>query len=182
MAFLPALAIGLQVAGSVAGGLMENSAAKREGRQLDEAARLDERQGSDDAMAAYRASRMQLGEDMAALAGSGFAIGGGSAQDLLSAALVERELEGMNIRESARLAAEDKRRQAQARRKAGKAAMFGGLLGGVAAAVGGATQMRSDSRAAGRAASIRSGVRKSYGQGLVDPRRYGKTAKPGQMY
>jgi hypothetical protein len=164
MSFLPAAAAAISVVSSVAGGLSESKGLKREANMLDEAALTDERQGADDSLAAYRASRMQLGEDMAAMAGSGFAIGGGSAQDLLRAALIEREMEGMNIRESARLQAEDKRRQATARRKAAKSAVIGGLLGGLAAAVEGASTMRSESRASARTKVNAAAMRASYGK------------------
>src|SRR3546814_16589033 len=90
---------------------------RREARALEEGARRDESQGAADSVAAYRESRMAIGEDMAALAGSGFAIGSGSAQDVLSQALIEREMEGMNIRHQAYLQAQEKRAAATARRK-----------------------------------------------------------------
>ena len=115
MSFLPVAAVALSAAAPIAGGIMESKGLRREAKALDEGARRDESQGAADAVDALRASRMQLGEDMASLAGSGFAIGSGSADDLLSAALIEREFEAMNIRESARLQAEEKRAAARER-------------------------------------------------------------------
>lgn len=165
MSFLPALAIGLQVAAPVIGGVMEAKGLRREAAALDEGARRDQSQGAADAVDALRASRMQLGEDMASLAGSGFAIGSGSPQDLLSAELVEREFEAMNIRETARLQAEEKRAAAADRRKSAKTAIFTGILNGATAAIAGASQMRSDARAASRNESSRTSARASYGLG-----------------
>lgn len=165
MSFLPIAAVALSAAAPVAGGIMESKGLRREAKALEEGARRDESQGAADAVDALRASRMQLGEDMASLAGSGFAIGSGSAQDLLSAALVEREFEAMNIRESARLQAEEKRAAARDRRKSAKNAIFMGLLNGATAAVAGASQMRSDARAAKRNESTRTSARTGYGLG-----------------
>jgi len=165
MSFLPALAIGLQVAAPVIGGIQEAKGLRREAAALDEGARRDQSQGAADAVDALRASRMQLGEDMASLAGSGFAIGSGSAQDLLSAELVNREFEAMNIRETARLQAEEKRAAAADRRKSAKTAIFTGILNGATAAIAGASQMRSDARAASRNEASRTSARASYGLG-----------------
>lgn len=165
MSFLPVAAAVLSAATPIIGGVMEAKGLRGEAKALDEGARRDESQGAADAVDALRASRMQLGEDMASLAGSGFAIGSGSAQDLLSAALAERELEAMNIRETARLQAEEKRAAARDRRKSAKNAIFMGILNGATAAVGGATQMRSDARAASRNDSARSAARAGYGLG-----------------
>lgn len=163
MSFLGPAAIALQVASSFAGGAMESKGLRREANALDESGRRDESQGAADAVAAYRESRLALGEDMAAMGGSGFAIGSGSAQDLLTQALVERELEGMNIRQEAHLAAEEKRAQAREKRRQAKGALFAGLLNGASAAVSGASQMRSDARAASRNGSTRAAARAGYG-------------------
>lgn len=165
MSFLPALAIGLQAAAPVIGGVMEAKGLRREARAMEEGARRDESQGAADSVAAYRESRMAIGEDMAALAGSGFAIGSGSAQDVLSQALIEREMEGMNIRHQAYLQAQEKRAAATDRRKAAKTAIYMGILNGATAAIGGAAQMRSDARAERRNASTRTSQRAGYGLG-----------------
>ena len=165
MSFLPAVAIGLQAAAPIVGGVLEAKGLRREARALEEGARRDESQGAADAVADYRESRLALGEDMAALAGSGFAIGSGSAQDMLTQALVERELSAMNIRHSALLQANEKRAAATDRRKAAKTAVYMGILNGATAAVGGAVQSRSDARAAQRNETARTSARAGYGLG-----------------
>lgn len=165
MSFLPVAAVALSAASSIAGGFVEAKGLRREAKALDESARRTESQGAADSVAAYRESRLAIGEDMAALAGSGFAIGSGSAQDVLSQALIEREMEGMNIRHQAYLEAQEKRAAARDRRKAAKSAIYMGLLNGATAAVGGAAQMRSDARAERRNEAGRKSQRASYGLG-----------------
>ena len=181
MSFLPIAAVALSAAAPIAGGIMESKGLRREADALDESGRRDESQGAADAVDALRASRMQLGEDMASLAGSGFAIGSGSADDLLSAALIEREFEAMNIRETARLQAEEKRAAAQDRRKSARQAIFMGILNGATAAVAGASQMRSDARASNRNASARAVQTSGYGVGPSSAIRRGASAMSGRL-
>lgn len=191
-AALPIVAIGLQAGSQLYGGIEESRGLRAEARALDENARLTERDGAMAAVDAYRASRLQMGEDMAALAGSGGITSASSGGDIIAASAIERELQVMNIRYSAGQEAKGLRAQAKDRRRAAKGAIIGGVLGAAASAVQGAMQMRSQARVEGMNAATRAGQRSGYGipiptpgsmgAGLVDPRRYGQRADPRLNY
>ncbi len=142
----PAL-IALKAGAALAGGIAEDSAARREGRALDENARLTELGGENDVLAALRQSRMEEGEAVAAAAGSGqLSIGSGSIADIIYSNAVQRQMEALNIRASAASQAAGLRSQASDARARGKAALFGGVLRAGAAALQGIDTMKNRRR------------------------------------
>lgn len=168
-AALPIVAIGLQAGSQIYGGIEESRGLKAEARTLEENARLTERDGAFAAVDAYRASRMQMGEDIAALASSGGVTAAGSGGDILAAASIERELEVMNIRYEAGQEARGLRQQAKDRRRAAKGAIIGGVLGAASSALSGAMQLRGQTRASEQNARVRAGARSGYGVPIPVP-------------
>lgn len=188
-AALPIVAIGLSAGSQLYGASQEAKGLRGEAAALDENARLTESDGAMAAVDAYRQSRLQMGEDLAALAGSGAITSASSGGDIIAAQSIERELQVMNIRYSAGQEAKGLRQQATDRRRAAKGVMIGGILGAAASAVGGAMQMRNQTRIEGQNAVQRAGQRSGYGipipapsSGYVDPRRYGVAPRPGVAY
>lgn len=170
-AALPIVAIGLQAGSQLYGGIEESRGLKAEARALDENARLTERDGAMAAVDSYRASRLQMGEDMAALAGSGGITAASSGSDILAASAIERELEVMNIRFEAGQEATGLRAQAKQRRKDAKGAIIGGVLGAASSALNGAMQMRGQTRSAAQNERVRVGARSGYGIPIPAPAR-----------
>lgn len=195
-----AVLIGLQAASAIAGGLAENSAARREARQLNENARQTELQGEIDVLTAMRKSRMEDGAMAAdAAAGGQQGIGSGSIADMIYANARERQMEALSIRASAQSEAKGYRAQASAAKARGRNAIIGGVFRAGAATLMGIRDQRNQAKvdaatAAGRAAdrappqklgSIpipRSGSVSVENNNLVDPRRYGKTPNPWVEY
>ncbi len=139
--------IGLQVASAVAGGLSENSQARKEAAQLDENARLTQLNGESDVLAALRQSRMEEGAGAADAAASGHqGIGSGSIADLIYANALERQREASTIRANAQSEAKGLRSQATAARSRGKAAIFGGVFRAGAAALSGIQSQKDMAR------------------------------------
>lgn len=163
MAAAAPIAIGLQFAASTFGAIQESKGLKAEARALDENARLEESNGASAAVDAYRASRMQMGEDIVAFSASGGVSEGGSAGDILAAQAIERELEVMNIHYEANNRASGLRAQAKDRRRAAKGALIGGVLGAAAQAISGVSAMRSQARSEAQNQQGRTTQRTGYG-------------------
>lgn len=146
MAAAPAL-IALQAASAIAGGISENSAARKEARALDENGRITELTGEQDVYSALRQSRMEEGEAVAGAAASGqLSIGSGSVADMIYANAVERQMEALNIRYSASSQAAGLRAQASDARARGRAAIFGGVIRAGASALQGVNEMNNRGR------------------------------------
>lgn len=146
MAAAPAL-IALKAGAALAGGIAENSAARSEGRALDENARITELTGEQDVLSAARQSRMEEGAAVAGAAGSGqLSVGSGSIADMIYANAVERQMELLNIRAGASSQAASLRSQASDARARGRSALFGGVLRAGAAALQGVSEGRNRTR------------------------------------
>jgi hypothetical protein len=126
---------GLQIAGSLLGGLSENSAARSEARALDENGRLALLEGEQQATQTAREERQVSGAAIAALAGSGVTVGTGSALDIIQQNAIEREVEIGNIRAQAQAENRNYRQAASDRRYAGRQALIGGIFEGIGTAV-----------------------------------------------
>lgn len=156
MAAAPAL-IALQAASTIAGGISENSAARKEARALDENGRIVQLTGEQDVLTQARTSRMEEGEAVAAAGASGqLSIGSGSIADMIYANAVERQMELLNMRASASSQAAGLRAQASDARARGKKAIFGSVFRAGAAALTGISNARNSAKmdtatAAGRA-------------------------------
>lgn len=131
---------GVEVLGSLLGGIGERRAARAQGRVLDENARLSLLQGEEQIAGTYRDARQVNGIAAAALAQSGAAMGSGTAADLLRANAFQAEMEAATIRYSAQAQAADLRTQAADARFRGDGALIEGVMGGLSAGLGYAVQ------------------------------------------
>lgn len=157
------IALGVKFAADAMGAVAESNGLKAQARALEKNAQIEQTNGAYAAVDAYRASRMEMGEDIVGFAGSGGFSDVGSAADMLAAKAVERELEAMNIRYEAATRADGLRAEAKDKRRAAKGALWGGLLGATASAISGASSLNNQSRAAGQNEQRRQGQRAGYG-------------------
>ncbi len=137
------IALGMAAVGSLVGGIEQNRAARAGARADTENARLTILQGEQEALQTGREERRAAGDMLTAMAGSGFEMGQGSFGDLLRESAYQRELEVLNIRTTRTQESKNLLAQASERRKAGRAALLGGMFGAVSTAVQGASQIRA---------------------------------------
>lgn len=163
MGVVAPLAIAMQAGSQIFGGIQQSKALKAEARALEENARRTEGDGARSALETYRASRMQLGEDMAAAGASGGVFGGSSAADVIAASAIEREMEIMNIHYQANSEATALRKDAKQRRKAAKGAIIGSILGAAANALSNASALRQQSQASNQNQQVRTSQSAGYG-------------------
>jgi hypothetical protein len=164
MAALAPAALALQVVGGVVGGVEQDRAARAGARVDEENARLALLEAEQQADATRTEERRQAGEMITVMGGSGVQLGSGSAADVLAQSAYQRELEVLNIRRRATREARGLQQAADDKRKAGKAAIIGGLFGAAATALQGVSNIRAQRAAAasagrGRAAAWGSGGR-----------------------
>lgn len=157
------IALGVKLAADVGGAVAESKGLKAEARAMEENARLEQGNAAFAAVDAYRASRMEMGEDMVAFAASGGMTEIGSAADMLQAKAIERELEVLTIRFEGHNRAEGLRAQARDKRRAAKGALWGGILGATASAINGASALRSQSRTESQNEQRRQSQKSGYG-------------------
>lgn len=143
MAAASPVALAMAAVGSIVGGVEANRAARAGARADEENSRLTILQGEQEALQTAREERRASGDMLAAMAGSGFEMGQGSFGDLLRESAYQRELEVLNIRTTRTQESNNLLAQASERRKAGKAALIGGMFGAVSTAIQGASQIRS---------------------------------------
>lgn len=129
--------IGLQVASSLMSGGGQMSQANAEAATLRENARLTELQGNNDAFAMMREQRMEDGAMAVANAGAGVGAGSGSIGDILYANARARWESALNITANAKAQGDAMRSQAKQIKKAGQAAMVGGIMQAGASVLGG---------------------------------------------
>lgn len=150
-------ATALQMVGTVVGAVDQAGQLRRSARADRENARRTELQGEIDVLQTIRDERAVSGDAIAAMASSGFALGTGSAADLIRQNAIERESEILNIRYAANQEATGLRQQAADKKRAARSAIIGGVLqAGAQAAQGyaGITgQQRLDAQAAAERAS-----------------------------
>lgn len=151
-----AAAAGIQMAGAMLGGLEQRSALRAQARVHDENARLSLLAGEEAAAQTARDERQSAGAAIAAMAESGFVPGTGTPLDLIQQSALERELEIGNIRAQAQGEARNHRMAAYDARRAGRAALIGGVAGAAAAAGDFASQRSSQRRLDRIAANERS--------------------------
>lgn len=145
-AFLPIAAIALQAGGQIYGGMAARSQASAQARADEENARLALLAGEQDNWNILRAERRAAGDAMTEMAGSGIAVGTGSAADVIAASAAQAELEIANRRAQARAEEANYMASAAANRSAGKAALIGGLFGAASSVIGGAAAMRNQQK------------------------------------
>lgn len=126
----------LQMVGSIMGAADQASALRRSARADRENARRSELQGEIDVLQTRRDERAISGDAIAAMASSGFALGTGSAADLIRQNAIEREVEIGNIRYAANQEATGLRQQAADKKRAARSAIIGGVLQAGAQAAG----------------------------------------------
>lgn len=143
------ISAGLMIAGSLLGGIEERKAHRAQARVHDEAGRLDLLEGEQQIAATRHEERQAVGLDIAAMGESGVALGTGTALDLIQQSAMERETEIGNIRAQARGAANNEFVAAADERRAGKAALVGGIFKAAGAAVDYASASSANRRRAG---------------------------------
>lgn len=121
-------ATALQMVGTVMGAVDQASALKRQARADRENARRTELQGEIDVLQTRRDERAISGDAISSMASSGFALGTGSAADLIRQNGLERESEILNIRYAANQDATGLRQQAADKKRAARSAIIGGIL------------------------------------------------------
>ena len=121
-------ATALQMVGTVMGAADQASQLRRSARADRENARRTELQGEIDVLQTIRDERAVSGDAIAAMASSGFALGTGSAADLIRQNGLERETEILNIRYAANQDATGLRQQAADKKRAARSAIIGGVL------------------------------------------------------
>ena len=119
---------GFQIVTTLLGGVEANSAARADGRLLDENARLTRLSGEQDIAAVMREERQISGAALAAMAGSATAIGTGTSADIIMQNAVEREIEIGNLRAQAEGEARNYEQAANDRRAEGRAALVNSVL------------------------------------------------------
>lgn len=144
----PGMMQGAATAMQMIGGIMEagdNAGALRRSADVDrENARRTELQGEFQVLQSIRDERAVSGEAIAAMAGSGFALGTGSAADLIRQNAIEREMEIGNIRYQASGEAANLRQSADDKRRAAKSVMIGGVMTAIGAGVTGTTKRAAE--------------------------------------
>lgn len=139
--------IGLQAFSSLTAALDRFGAARNEAKMLGENARRTEYDGAIQGQEMRRESRAAIGEQLAAGAASGVAIGTGSALDLIGESAQEAEFEILNLRRQAADQAAGLRYQAKVIRRGATAQLFRDVIN-----IG--TQAASAASGAGDAAAI----------------------------
>jgi hypothetical protein len=152
------IALALMVAGGIKQGIDSNNEYRAAASADDENARRTILSGEQDAWQTRLDERRQTGDMLASMGGQGYALGSGSAGDVIGEAAYQRELEILNIRTKAAYQAQDLQAQAAAKRKAGRSALFGSLFGAAATALSGASQIHNQSAYAKQSATERSTV------------------------
>lgn len=152
-AFLPIAAIALTAGGKLYEGVSEKKAQNRAAVVDRENGRLAYKSGEEQAMDVLREALFAQGEAAADL-GHGLVFGG-SVSAVLADSARAAELDIERVRTAARGEAANYYTQANERKRAGKAALVGGIFGAVATAVGGAAQLRQQGQMASIAASQR---------------------------
>jgi hypothetical protein len=120
--------VALQAFSSVMGAVENFQAARAEARTLNENARRTDLDGAIQGQEMRRESRAAIGEQLAAGAASGVAIGTGSALDLIGESAQEAEFEILNLRRQAADQSANLRYQAKVTRRGATAALFRDLI------------------------------------------------------
>lgn len=117
--------MGVQLAGTLLGGLGQRSASRAEAAALDENGRRATLAGEEQVAATYRESRQVIGAAQANIAGSGVVTGTGTAADLIRESVFQSEMEVVNIRNRASGEAAGYAQAAADARHAGDQALIG---------------------------------------------------------
>jgi hypothetical protein len=120
--------VALQAFSSVMGAVEKYGAARQEARALDENARRTDYDGAIQGQEMRMESRAAIGEQLAAGAASGVAIGTGSALDLIGESAQEAEFEILNLRRQAADQSANLRYQAKVTRRGATSALFRDLI------------------------------------------------------
>lgn len=137
MAAAAPIALALSVAGTVAGGIEANNAARANARVSEENARLSLLAGEQEAMQTRREERRMAGAMIAAMGGGGAEMGTGTAYDLVMESANQREMEIYGLRTKAAGEARNLMQKAADQRRAGRAALVGSLFSAASSAIGG---------------------------------------------
>lgn len=162
-------ATALQMVGTVMGAVDQASALKRQARADRENARRTELQGEIDVLQTRRDERAITGDAISAMASSGFALGTGSAADLIRQNGLERESEILNIRYAANQEATGLRSQAADKKRAARSAIIGGVLNAAAQGAQGYAGITNQGRIDAQADRERQSRLPRTSSGLVQP-------------
>jgi hypothetical protein len=146
--FLPLAAMALDIGGGLAQGAGAKAEAEAAARVDEENARRSLLAGERDVEAIMREERMVAGEAIAGMAGSGLALGSGSAADIITASALNRERDITARRTQARYDQANNLQAAEDKRAAGRAAMTQSIFGAVSGALTGAADIRGNRIAA----------------------------------
>jgi hypothetical protein len=154
-AALPVIALGVQVAGQVAGGIAENKTQRAGARVDDENARLTVLTGEQEALQTRKDERSMAGDMIAAMAGGGTLLDGSNA-DLIAQSAYQREMEIFNIRTQRSAEARNLQQSAKDKRRAGKNALIGAGFSAVSTALAGVSDIRANRLSSAQGARERS--------------------------
>lgn len=146
MSGLEPVALAMMVAGQVTEGIETNRGARAAARADEENARRSILAGEQDGLQIMREERRMTGDMIAGQAGSGLAMGSGTAVDLIAQNAYQREAEIYGIRARATGEAESLMQQAADKRSAGRAALIGSIFGAAATAIKGASDIKQGKR------------------------------------
>lgn len=163
------ISTGLQMVGSIMGGIDEAKQLRRSARADRENARRTELQGEYDVLQTIRDERAVSGDAIAAMASSGFALGTGSAADLIRQNAVEREMDILNIRYAANQDATNLRTQAADKKRAARGAIISGVLNAASQGAQGASAIKSQGRLDAQVIVERQSRLPRTSSGLVQP-------------
>lgn len=132
---LLAVAAGAQVAGGLMNGLEQRRNLQAQAAESQRQALEIERVGREEATQIRRAGRSVLGEATAQIAGSGFRVDSGSADDIRQYISQNAAQDAMNTILGAGEQAFAARTQATEQRRQSRSALMGGIFGGISGAV-----------------------------------------------
>lgn len=123
------MAEGFQAAGNLIQGVAGYEAGKFNKRASETEAVEIERAGAAEEARVREAARLQIGQQIAAQGGNGFAMGTGSALDALEQSQVNATLDALNVRREAALRARSARVAGRIAKAEGDNALVAGMLG-----------------------------------------------------
>lgn len=142
-AALPFMALAMQTVGGIGQSIGANAEANAAAAVDEENARLSILAGEQDVAQVLRAERMAAGEAIASMAGSGAALGYGTAADIITESAMQRDRDILALRNKAIGEASNYQQAAADKRAAGRNAMIAGAFNTVAGVLNGVGDIRN---------------------------------------
>lgn len=144
MQALPVITMAFQAGGSILQGVGANNEYRAAARVDEENARQSTLSGEQDVAQIMRDERMMAGEAIATMAGSGAAIGWGSAADIIAESAMNRDRDIAARRRQAAQEAANYEQAAADKRAAGRNALITSAFNAVGSVLNGVNGMRND--------------------------------------